>query len=725
MNAEGAAQVAALEASLATDRDKSAPPSAVHLALDGVHCARCENRLRDLIGGRIATLELDLVSRTAALTPRAGGPSLAQLLLELKNAGFEPRVLGEDDPVVTMRPARRRDMARIGVAIIGAMQVMMFAWPSYFDGVPDPTIASLMRWAQFAVAIPVVAYAGWPFLAGAARTLRARTLTMDVPVALSLVMATAVSAWRTFDGSGPLYFDTATMFVALLLTGRHFESATRAQATQRLRQLAEGPPATARRIEGDEICIVKTLLLSPGDRVSVAPGEALPVDGQVEQPAEFDESLLTGESRPVTRARGDTAFAGSLNVGASPIVLRTLAGVGRTRSSEILHLLRRAAARKPAVQQRADQVAGWFTLAVLVLAAAGAALAARSGADAALSVALAVLVASCPCALSLAVPACLAAATSRLAAHGVLVTRADRLLKLAQADTALLDKTGTLTHARLHLDRIDPLRGATAQQVLRIASSLESGLRHPIALAFFAAASGSAATQVRVEAGRGVEGFVDGRRYRIGPATERIAGQDDALTWITLSDEQGSLAHFGLSAPVRDEAFETIDRLDRLGLRVELLTGDTTAPARRIASALRIPKFAAGQTPEDKLARLRALQAQGGVVLCVGDGLNDAPFLAAADASFAMPGGSAVAQARADFVLVSDRLDGLPLAIDVARQVRKRIRQNLAWAALYNLSVLPLAMVGWLPPWLAAAGMSLSSLVVVANAMRLRLPEKK
>lgn len=711
-------------ASMEAAPDEPAESSTVYLALDGIHCVRCEKRLRESIGRRVAKLDVDLMSKTAALTLRADGPSLAQLLPELDAAGFEPRVLGEDDPVATMRPARRLELARIGVAVIGAMQVMMFAWPGYFENVPDATIAGLLRWAQFAVAIPVVAFSGWPFFVGAWHAVKARTLTMDVPVALSIAIATAASAGRTIAGNGFLYFDTATMFVALLLTGRYFESTTRARATERLRQLAEGPPATACRVDGEGIRVVSTRQLVPGDRVSVAPGEALPVDGALEQLAELDESLLSGESRPVARQPGDIAFAGSLNVSPFPIVLRTSAGLGRTRSAEILQLLRRAAARKPVVQQRADRVAAGFTLAVLVLAAIGAGIAARSGLDAALEVALAVLVASCPCALSLAVPASLAAATSRLAARGVLVARADRLLKLAEADTALVDKTGTLTHARLHIESIELLRGMTTQQALRIASGLESGLRHPIALAFVDAASGPVATDVRVEAGRGVEGCVEGRRYRIGPSDEHVTARDDALTWVTLSDDDGPLAHFALSAPVRTEAHDTIEALRRRGLRTELLTGDTAAPARRIADALHIETFAAWQTPEKKLERLHALQAQGCVVLCVGDGLNDAPFLAAADASCAMPGGSAVAQARADFVLVNDRLDGLTLAIDVARQARSRIRQNLGWAAVYNLSVLPLAMIGWLPPWLAAAGMSVSSLGVVCNALRLRLPEK-
>lgn len=697
------------------------------IGLEGIHCAACVQRAQRFLAGKVESCEIDLATRTAAIRHDPQRLTVPQLLAALDAAGFQPHRLAADeseDEAETDARARRMGLARIGVAVFGSMQVMMFAWPGYFEGVDDPGLAALLRWAQLLIATPTVFWAGWPFFANAVRSLAGRTLTMDVPVAISMAIAWAASALRTVEGEGLLYFDAATMFVALLLMGRYLEAATRAKAGARLRQLADSTPVVAQRLSGDAVQTVPVLQLRPGDRVRVLPGEALPVDGRLESAAELDEALISGESRPMLRSAGELALAGSLNLTRQALVLVAEATGDGTRIAGILRLLQRAAARKPRVQKLADRVAGHFTLAVLLLAAAGGIYASREGLDAAIGVVIAMLVASCPCALSLAVPAALAAATSRLAARGVLVARADRLLRLAEVDTVLIDKTGTLTEARLSLQRSVTLRGASETAVRRIAAALEAGLPHPIAQALAAGSSGLAATDLKVEAGRGVSGVVDGRRYRLGAAREEVTALDAALTWVTLFDESGALAHFGLSAPLRPEAAAQIHALQSRGLHVELLTGDGPEAAARIAELTGINDLAARQTPEDKLARLRALQAAGHVVLAVGDGLNDAPFLAAADVSAAMPKGSAATQARADLVLVSDRLDGLGLAHDVGRQARLRVRQNLLWAAVYNLAVLPLAFFGEIQPWLAAAGMSLSSLLVVGNALRLRLPEQ-
>lgn len=697
----------------------------VLIALDGLHCTACVQRARRLVAGRVERCEIDLASKVAAFALDPGGLSVSELLRELQAAGFQPQRLAHEDADPVDRRARRLGLARIGVAVIASMQVMMFAWPAYFENVDDPGIASMLRWAQFAIATPTVFWAGWPFFANAARALVARGLTMDVPVALSLLVAWAASAWRTVDGAGLLYFDAATMFIALLLVGRHLEATTRARATERLRQLADSAPTSAQRLSDKGLETVPTDRLLVGDRVRVLPGEALPVDGLLEQAAELDEALLSGESRPVAHAAGEQALAGSLNLAQHALVLKVVATADDTRLAGILRLLQRASLRKPRVQQLADRVAAHFTLAVILLAALGGALALRHGADAAIGVVIAVMVASCPCALSLAVPVALASATSRLAARGVLVARSDRLLRLAEVDTVLVDKTGTLTHAALRVERVLPLANLSAEAALRLAAALEAGLAHPIAQAFAAAtASRDVATELQVQAGRGVQGLIGGVRYRMGPATDEVATCHPALTWVTLSDERGALAHFGLCSAPRAEAGAAVRQLQREGLRVELLTGDSAAAAEDIAHRTGILDVAARQSPEDKLARLRALQTRGRVVLAVGDGLNDAPFLAAADVSAAMPKGSAATQARADLVLVNERLDGLLLAREVARQTRRRVRENLLWAAGYNLLVLPLAFFGELPPALAAAGMSLSSLLVVGNALRLRLPEK-
>jgi Cu2+-exporting ATPase len=491
-----------------------------------------------------------------------------------------------------------------------------------------------------------------------------------------------------------------------------------------LLQLAAAESTTAVRMVGRYASTVRLDELAPGDRLRVMPGELVPADGTLETPAELDESLLTGESRPVIRSVGERVIAGSLNLAQEPLVMLAEAIGGQTRVAQMRRLLARAALRKPPVQVLTDRIAGHFTLAILALAAAGGIIAAPEGGDAVLRVVLSILVASCPCALSLAVPAVLASVTSRLAARGVLVARADRLLRLADADTLLLDKTGTLTQSTLAVQRCDTVAGYDRQRAMHVVAALESGLAHPVARAFAELGDGRVARNVRVQVGRGVSGDVDDHAYHVGPATAEIAARDPVLSWITLGDEQGlALAHFGLGVTLRSDARATVEALRAEGLRVELLTGDGPQAAERSARLAGISCVAARQSPKDKLARLRDLQLEGRVVLAVGDGLNDAAFLAAADVSVAMPAGSAATQARADLILVGERLSGLRLAREAGRQALRRMHQNLAWAVLYNLAVLPLAFAGELQPWIAAAGMSLSSLLVVANALRLRLPE--
>lgn len=698
------------------------------VGVDGVHCAACISRLESALAGKIDRCEVDLATRTAAIRYDASRLSEAELLSLLERGGFGPRRLDVHPDADAAGPVRTRRLAlaRIGIGVLGSMQVMMFAWPSYTGSVPDAGIDSLLRWAQLLVATPTVFWAGWPFFAGAARSLRGSTLTMDVPVALSLALAWAASAVRTVQGDGLLYFDTATMFVALLLIGRHLESMTRARASERLCQLADAEPTCAIRLDGDRSSVVALDRLVPGDRLRVMPGEAVPADGTLETVAELDESLLTGESHPVTREVGQRVIAGSLNLAQEPLVLRAEAIGGQTRVAQMRRLLARAALRKPPIQVLSDRIAGHFTLAILALAAIGGLVAAPQGSDAALQVVLSVLVASCPCALSLAVPAVLASVTSRLAARGVLVARADRLLRLPDVDVMLLDKTGTLTQSQLSVQRCETTPGCDRQNALRIVAALESGLAHPVARAFAEWSDGTVARDVKVQVGRGVSGIVGGVHYAVGPARADAVDPDPdpALSWITLSDGDGvAVAHFGLGVQLRSDARSTIAALHGEGVGTELLTGDGPEAAERSARAAGIPRVAARQSPEDKLVRLRRLQQEGRVVLAVGDGLNDAAFLAAADVSAAMPAGSAATQARADLILVGERLSGLRLAREAGRQAVRRMRENLAWAALYNIAILPLAFSGELQPWIAAAGMSASSLLVVANALRVRLPE--
>ena len=706
----------------------------VLIIAEGMHCAACVTRLRKLLSDQVQDLRINLASHTLEFVHDPLQQPLSALLSTLESAGFEPQVLAQDAEHDVTRRRRRRELIRIGVAVIGAMQVMMLAWPGYFGGgMIDPGIAALMRWAQLLLATPVVFYAGWPFLAGGWQALRARTPTMDLPVALSLLIAWGASTIRVAGGHGDLYFDAATMFVMLLGLGRYFEGRSRARAGERMRLLAGRRPLTAQRECDDSTETVLLAALRAGDTLRVAPGEALPADGELlDEIAELDESLLSGESLPVTHRQGDTVLAGSLHTGVAPLRLAVRSAGGGTRLAQITRLLQQAQADRPRVQLLADRYSGHFILGVLVLAAAGAIFWWPLGVDVSLSVALAVLVASCPCALSLAIPTVHAAASSLLAREGVLMARPRALSRLGKVDTVLFDKTGTLTRPELRLQTLLPLAAHDGVSCRRIAAALERDLSHPIARALTAGIEDAPqASNVELKAGGGVSGLVEGRRYWIGPAeraplvVEPPPGlQSEQTSWLLLLDEPTPLALFGLKSELRPEAPALISGLIAQGLHVELLTGDAEGPARALAAQVGIVAVRSRQSPEQKLARLRELQAQGRVVMAVGDGINDAPFLAAADVAAAMPQGAALAQARADVILVGDSLQGLAMLRAVARQAQRRMRQNLAWALGYNLVVLPLALGGWLSPWLAALGMSLSSLLVVGNALRLNKGEE-
>lgn len=686
----------------------------VLVALDGVHCGACVGRVERLVAAQGGQARVDLATRSARLRYRPPQLALSRLLGVLEDAGFSPRVLAREDSVERELRVRRLGLARIGVAVIASMQVMMLAWPAYVHAAPGPDLVQLLRWAQALIAVPAVLWAGAPFFRNAAAALRTRALNMDVPVALSLLVACVASGLRVAIGQGDLYFDAATMFVAFLLIGRHLEGITRARAAQRQRLLAGRRALTAQRRTTAGIETVAIEELRMDDHLLVAPGEALPADGVLEADAELDESLLSGESLPQFRAAGSRALAGSLNLGRRALPLRATAVGEFTQLAAITRLLHGAQAGKPRAQQLADRVAGHFTAAVLVLAAVAAAWAARGGVDAALNVALAVMVASCPCALSLAVPVVLAAASSRLAAAGVLVARPDRLLRLPEVDTVLLDKTGTLTRPEFRIVRVEPLAELDEPACLELAAALEAGSRHPLARAFDAVKTTRRAESVHEVPGLGVSAVIDGLEYRLCP--DDLHG---VHTSVRLEGPAGPLARFVLHAPLREDAENFVAQLHARGLHVELLSGDGECAVESVALRLGILRHASRRTPEQKLAHLRQLQAAGRVVLAVGDGINDAPFLAAADVSVALPQGAALTQSRADLILVGERLVGIVAAIDLARRARRRVHENLAWAALYNLSMLPLAMSGYLPPWLAALGMSLSSLAVAGNALRL------
>ncbi len=689
---------------------------------DGMRCAACAWLIDRALAREPGVLE----STANAITGRiriAWDPArtaLSQPLARLASLGYRPYLATGEAREAARRRERNRDVLRIGLAGIGAMQAMMFAEALYLDTrgeMPLPT-RDFFRWVTFMVSTPVVFWAGWPFIVGAWNELRGRRLGMDVLIAGSTLLAWAVSTIETVRGGVHVWYDAAVMFVFLLLVARQLEQRARAIASAQVDALARARPAFATRELADgsrESVPVDALVV--GDVVRIAVGEPVPADGVLlEGEAHFEESLLTGESAAVTRHAGDPVFAGTACREHAAKIRVTGVGTG-TRLAELARLVESAQAHRPALALGTERIAGWFVAGLLLAAVVVYAWWRVHEPARAFEVVLALLVISCPCALSLAVPAALAAAHGALARIGVLSVRPDALQRLAQATDVVFDKTGTLGDGKPHLQGVDACIAVDADAALRIAAALERDSNHPLAAAFALVPDAPMASGVRAIAGRGVEGTVEGVRWRIGTAPFATGGDDNGAVW--LGNDAGARARFTFAERERADAAQALQQLREQGLALHLASGDAAAPVARFASAMGIADPHARQSPEDKLALVRAMQDEGRVVAMVGDGLNDAPVLAGADVSLAIGDGAALAQRSADLVLSGMSLANVPAAIGIARRTRRIVRQNLAWAIGYNLLALPLAAAGMVTPWLAALGMALSSLAVTANALRL------
>jgi Cu2+-exporting ATPase len=599
------------------------------------------------------------------------------------------------------------------------------------DGTMDAGMTALMQWSSLLLTVPAIVYSAQPFFRGAWLDLRRGMPGMDVPVALGIGAAFAGSVVALLRRSGDVYFDSITMFIFLLLASRYFELGARRKAARALETLQRGLPASSLRMAGYPVGrdteLVAAAALQPGDVILVQPGQAVAADGViVEGSTEVDLSLLTGESRTQRKGPGDQLPGGAVNA-AQAVAVRVTAAARDSTLALLVRLVERAGQGKPQLALWADKVAAWFVAALLVLTVVVFAAWHALDPSRAWSAAIAVLVVSCPCALSLATPTALAAATDRLLGRGALAVQPHVLETLARATHIVFDKTGTLTLGRPVLARAVALGEVKEVQCLQLAAALEAANAHPIALALRTAAGpvGISATGLRYVVGEGVEGEIGGECYRLGSAAfvSGVANgspADGAGTCIWLGAHGRWLARFELADGLRPEARAVVERFRAAGKQLVLLSGDRQQSAEAVAGQLGIGTALGGQLPQQKLAYVRTLQEQGAVVAMVGDGINDAAVLRGADVSFAMGGGAALAQLNADCVLLGDGLEPLADAAATARRTLAVIRQNLAWATVYNLAAIPAAAFGLLNPWLSGIGMAASSALVVANALRLR-----
>lgn len=707
-------------------------------SVEGVRCGACvwlvERRLGQLAGVQEVALNVATGRVFVRWDPALCRPSA--IVRALRAVGYFAAPYDARRNAERLERARRTLFRQLFVAALAMMQVMMYAVPVYLaeDGTMDADLRALMAWASFALTLPAVFYSALPFFAGAWRDLRRGVPGMDVPVALGIAAAFAGSCAALASGTGDVYFDSITMFVFLLLGSRYLELGARRRATLALDALRGALPASGLRLRGDPAArdteLVPASALAVGDLVLVPPGRAVPADGVVvEGSTELDFSLLTGESRTRGMGPGDALPGGAVNAGQA-IVLRITAAARDSTLSMLVKLVERAGQGKPALAQWADRVAAWFVLGLLVLSAAVYLIWSTVDPARAWHAAVAVLVVSCPCALSLATPTALAAATDRLLRRGVLAVAPHTLETFERATHVVFDKTGTLTLGRPVLRRVLPVGAFDSDLCLRIGAALQAENAHPIGMAIRAAmpAHGLVARGLRAEIGRGFEGSIDGVVYRIGTAefVQGLAGgmvrsaapSGTSCAW--LACEGRWLARFDLSDGLREEAAAVVRRFQRGGKTVILLSGDDQGAASAVARQLGIENAFGGRLPAEKLAFVRELQAEGAVVAMVGDGSNDAAVLRGADVSFAMGCGAELAQVHADGVLLGDSLLPLADAADTARRTLAVIRQNLIWASVYNLAAIPAAATGLLNPWLSGIGMAASSAVVVLNALRLR-----
>ena len=725
------------------------------LQLSGLHCAACagtiEQALRAVPGVRSARVSAAVQRAIVTWDPARARAS--DLIGAVRAAGYE----AVPDAAAPARALRRREarqaLWRLFVAGFCSMQIMMMATPGYVAGPGDlaPDMAQLLNWGSWLLVLPVLAFSATPFFSGAWRAVRTRRIGMDVPVALGVAITFVASTGATFAPGGAfgheVYFDSLSMFVAFLLWSRWVEMRARHRAAEQLEASLARLPETAARLTPDggvETVAVHRLL--PGDRVRVPLGAAFPADGRLLDAAtEADEALLSGESTPVTKRPGDEVVAASLNRGA-PVTMQVERVGNDTRFEAIVSMMKSAALERPAAARWADRWAGPFLWTVLLLAAAAGAAWSVIDPARAVWVTVAVLIVTCPCALSLAAPATLVAATRALARCGVHLQRIDAVERLATVRQVFFDKTGTLT---LGLPRLrgmhvlPPGDGGAPAVLLATAAGLARWSHHPLARAVAAAApAGAPGPELHavVEVpGRGLSGTdAAGRLWRLGASAWAAGGQDDVVTAadtapghpgssgqapagparLVLACDGCPCAEFEFEEEPRAGAAAAVAALRQAGLRVTLLSGDAPERARALAARLGIDDVLADARPADKLAAVEAAQREGRRVAMVGDGINDAPVLARADVSIAMGEGALVSRAQADAVLASNDLGTLVAARCAALRAVGIVRQNLAWAAAYNAVCIPLALVGWLPPWAAGIGMAASSLLVVLNALR-------
>lgn len=702
------------------------------LSIGGMSCAACSWLLEHYLKARpgVTAVTVHLAERRLTVSWDNTRIRLSEIMAAIAQLGYAPRPYMPATEYVAMRAESRTQLQRLGVAGLLMMQIGMLALAMYLGAADASQYSQYFRWVSLLLAIPLVLYCARPFFVQAFNGLRHFAPGMDFPVALAIAFAFVFSVIATVSGEGEIYFDTIAMFCFFLLLGRFVEQRVRRSLSLASLNLQAQIPVLAQR--GDDMVPVERL--RSGDQVLVKANEIFPCDGTVVSGASaVNEASFTGESAPRQISAGDSVSAGTCNIDQPVTVCVAAVGI-HSRLARLMRLVDRASEEKSAVEQMADWLARRFVLFVLFCALATGLYWYWHDTAQLLPTVIAVLIVSCPCALSLATPVAITAASQWLKARGFLMTRGHALEALAQCDTVIFDKTGTLTTGDIQLAATTVYGDEDSNTCVAIATAMEAFSEHPIANAFRAQGIATVDTLSAVDFrrfnGGGIAAVVNGQQYFLGSArflTETTAvdcqqfqGKHRNAKAIYLSRQHELLARFTLHDTIRSDAASMIHAIQRLGIRTVLLSGDNEAEVARVSDELAIDEALDSQSADDKLQYLQRLQQQGRVVLAVGDGINDIPLLAAATVSVAVANATDLAKAKADCFLPGSDIGIIARALVFARSARRTIRQNIAWALGYNLVALPCAAMGIVQPWMAAIGMSASSLLVVGNAMRLR-----
>ncbi|MGR5195368.1 heavy metal translocating P-type ATPase [Vibrio rotiferianus] len=698
--------------------------SEVTLSLEGVSCAACAWLIEKQVSGvkGLISIRVNTTTNRALLAWDKTQVRLSELLSVIHRLGYKAAPFEADKQEASYHRTMKQYLYRLGIAGLATMQVMMLAVALYLEvfGDLEPEFKNYFRWVSLIFATPVLLYSALPFYLNAWRSIKGRTLGMDVPVSIALIFAYVASLVATVTEQGEVFFESISMFTFFLLVGRFLEMRARRKAAAASGNLLKLIPAIATTLDGEQIP-VKTLKV--GDRIRVLPGEHIPADGKViSGRIHIDESMLTGESIHVVRKSGDSVYAGTLN-GDESFELEVTNSKADSMISNIVRLQDEAQHSKPKIAEIADVVARYFVGAILIISAGTWFYWHQTKPDDAFWIMLSVLVATCPCALSLATPTALTCATSRMGNFGILLRKGHVFETLCKINHLVVDKTGTLTKGDIEISETKTFTSITEAEALAIAAALEAHANHPIARAFSDFGQEDVTvSDVQNVIGSGIQGIWDNKVIKIGSATFVVGNNRDESNAVYLSVDDVHAATFYYRDPIRKESKAFIQRFADAGIKTTLLTGDSLQNAKPVADEMGIDHVIASAKPEDKLAYLKGLD-KSDITMMVGDGINDAPTLAGAHLSVAMGGGTDVAKASADMTLLGDNLEKLLEARLLAIRTRKIIRENLAWSLGYNLLILPLAVAGLVAPYVAVVGMSASSIIVVSNSLRL-LKEK-